>query len=523
MNAVSPKLTPYDVVPYPSDAFPQTDPRRISCLARMFGLDVASPRRARVLELGCASGGNILPLAARMPGSEFVGVDFSNVQIGEARRLMLNQGLGNVVFHQMDLADIGADFGSFDYIICHGVYSWVPVATQAAILRIAHDNLSQNGVAFISYNTYPGWKSREILRDSMQFHTRALPYGAQQVAHARGMLDFMRKVSAPASTFSRLLEDQGALIKDAPDNYLLHEYLESDNRPCYFHQFNARIEAAGLTYLGDTDTFMMFAENFGAETQQALMNETQGNQILIEQYLDFCTNRSFRQTLVVKASHQASINRQIKPESMKQFCYRGLITGVTGDMADPASQLMFATRRGNQLRAADSFTKAALFSLLEHQPGSVDFKGWLSAIATKLGGSDPQRADALAILITQMVVGGHIDMFDEPFVSGKAETGKPKADDFARRQLAAGVVSIATPFHEPQRLNIVETALLPKLDGTRGPGALIAHLEAEVAAGRLQFHKDGQPITARKDIAEQARQHFHANIASLGQKALLAH
>ena len=522
MNAVQHAAFAYDTVPYPSDAFPQTDPRRTSCLARLFGLSPVNPHKARVLELGCASGGNLLPLAARLPDCEFTGVDYSSRQIEEARRLVFDLGHANVVFHQMDLGDIDAGFGTFDYIICHGVYSWVPVATQQAILRIAHDNLSENGIAFISYNTYPGWKSREILRDSMLFHTRTLPYGQTQAAHARGMLEFMRKASAPASTFSKLLDDQGALIKDAPDNYLLHEYLESDNRPCYFHQFNTRIEAQGLTYLGDTDTFMMFSENFGSETQQALLNETQGNQIMIEQYLDFCTNRSFRQSVLVKASHKAAINRQIKPEALKQFTWRGLFIGVQGDVADAESQLMFKTRRGSELRGNDAFTKAAFFALMQAQPGVLDFEGWLGAIDARLGGSDPQRGVALAILLVQMVVGGHIDMLDTPVIVAAAVAENVTADDFARRQLAAGLVSLASPFHETQRLGVVEAALLPKLDGTHDSKALIAHLAAEVAAGRLQFHRDGKPVTAKKDIAEQAAQHFHANIASLAQKGLLA-
>ena len=58
----------------------------------------------------------------------------------------------------------------FDYIICHGVYSWVLEATRAAILRLCRDGLTNHGVAYISYNTYPGWRLRQVVREAMLFH-----------------------------------------------------------------------------------------------------------------------------------------------------------------------------------------------------------------------------------------------------------------------------------------------------------------------------------------------------------------
>ncbi len=525
-QAQMPEPTPYDIVPYPSDAFPQTDPRRMACVARMFGLIAADPRKARVLELGCASGGNILPLAGRLPQAEFVAVDFSAVQIGEAERLAREYGIKNIRFEHMSLADIDAGFGLFDYIICHGIYSWVTPEIQAAILRVCHDNLCDEGVAFVSYNTYPGWKPREILRDSMLFHTRHIPYGPAKLASARGMLDFMRKTSPAGSIFRQILDEQGAMLAHAADNYVLHDFLERDNLPCYFNEFNDRLEAAGLAYLAETDVFTMFAENFGAETHQALLNETNANQVLMEQYLDYCTNRAFRQTLIVKAGRADRIKRRLEAKTMQQFNYRGLFVGVEGDRADPKADLVFRTRRNTQLVARDAFGKAALLSLLERQPGTLNFQGWLSAIKARIGGPKMLEGPVepvlnLSSLITQLVVGGNLDLFDEAIMPPLKNVSSPKADAFARRQVSSGVASIATPYHETTRLSVVETALLPKLDGTKTTADLIAHLEKEVASGRLLFQKDGATIVGADEVAAAARQHFEVSLASLEQKAML--
>src|SRR4051794_35074498 len=113
-------------MPYESVPFPQTQPARLAAVAHVFSLAAPSPRTARVLELGCASGGNLIPLAAHYPEGEFVGVDLSQRQIDEGKARIERLGLKNIRLRQMSLMDLKPKDGTFDYIICHGVYSWVP-------------------------------------------------------------------------------------------------------------------------------------------------------------------------------------------------------------------------------------------------------------------------------------------------------------------------------------------------------------------------------------------------------------
>ena len=125
----------YDVVPYESFPFDFTMPERLHAVGRLFGMAPPDFLTARVLELGCAGGGNLVPMAARYPKADFIGVDLSAVEIGLARDLAAAAETSNVEFRHLSIADIGADLGLFDYIICHGVLSWVPTPVQEAIFR----------------------------------------------------------------------------------------------------------------------------------------------------------------------------------------------------------------------------------------------------------------------------------------------------------------------------------------------------------------------------------------------------
>ena len=126
----------YDVVPYISYPYSNTHPEHLYTVARFFDADAVNPKKARVLELGCASGGNMIPMAIKFPDSEFVGVDYSSVQIAEANKHKEKMGLTNLEFKGISIADIDAKLGKFDYIIVHGILSWVPKDIQDKIFEI---------------------------------------------------------------------------------------------------------------------------------------------------------------------------------------------------------------------------------------------------------------------------------------------------------------------------------------------------------------------------------------------------
>src|SRR5262245_8757143 len=161
--------TSYDVVPYESNVFSQSHPDRLATIATLLGMRPAPVTDCRVLELGCASGGNVIPMAVSLPGSRFVGIDLSSRQIEMGRRTVESLALTNLDLKQFDIRNLTKDVGQFDYIICHGVFSWVPREVQDKILEVCAQNLSPRGVAYVSYNTYPGWHMRGLIRDMMLY------------------------------------------------------------------------------------------------------------------------------------------------------------------------------------------------------------------------------------------------------------------------------------------------------------------------------------------------------------------
>jgi 2-polyprenyl-3-methyl-5-hydroxy-6-metoxy-1,4-benzoquinol methylase len=183
----------YDSVPYPSLAFLQTHPDRLAVLGTLYGMIPPPVEHCRVLEMGCGDGSNLIPMAYGLPGSEFMGVDLAANPVERAQQRVRRLDLKNIRIEQMDLMEIDANFGKFDYIIAHGVYAWVPEPIQKKILEICGANLSANGVAFVSYNTSPAGHVRQALRQMMQFHerrsTRRSDVSGSRVMAGRGFLE----------------------------------------------------------------------------------------------------------------------------------------------------------------------------------------------------------------------------------------------------------------------------------------------------------------------------------------------
>lgn len=145
----------YNDTPYTSFVFPACQPTRLHALAKIKGLNPPPIETAKILEIGCSFGGNVLPFAIRYPNSQIIGIDLSEHQINVGQQMFEEMGIKNVELVAADISQVSFNL-KFDYIICHGVFSWVPEFVQSAILSVIKNYLVENGIAYISYNTYPG-------------------------------------------------------------------------------------------------------------------------------------------------------------------------------------------------------------------------------------------------------------------------------------------------------------------------------------------------------------------------------
>lgn len=289
----------YDHTPYPAQAYEFCHPSHLGAIARLFGVAAAPAATARILDIGCASGTHLLWLASHLPAAELLGIDFSAVQVNAARTAATAQGLTNVHFEQADLLDFDPGPVPFDYIIAHGFLSWVPDPVKQRLLEFCRDHLAGHGVAFISYNCYPGWHLQEGLRMLAQTepHSPAEPCaGVERMLH---VLEQAKPAYAQAP-HGALLDSTLRRLRAKPHDVLIHDELGPVNDPCYFLQFVGWAGECGLHYLGDAD-FATDWPDAWPESLRNVLREHGYGRLHAQQYLDFVANRSFRQSLLCRA------------------------------------------------------------------------------------------------------------------------------------------------------------------------------------------------------------------------------
>lgn len=133
----------YDHAPYSFRAHTVTHPRNLAAAALLLGVPAPPVESCRVLELGCARGGNLIPMAQDLPGSQFMGIDYSQRQIEEGRSIIEALSLDNIQLLCEDITQVQALSGKFDYIIAHGLYSWVPDGVRDRLLSLCKARLAE--------------------------------------------------------------------------------------------------------------------------------------------------------------------------------------------------------------------------------------------------------------------------------------------------------------------------------------------------------------------------------------------
>ena len=513
--------TSYDEVPYESFPFPQTHPDRLATLGQLFGLQPPDLRNCRVLEMGCAAGGNLIPMALAMPDAEFVGVDLSAVQIAQGQHAITELGIANIRLMAMSITDVGPSFGQFDYIVSHGVYSWVPNAVQEAMLAICAQLLSPNGIVYISYNTLPGWHMRGMVRDLMRYHTHQFSDSKQQVPQARAILKFLtNSVPVENNAYGILLKSELESLSRSADYYIQHEHLEEINEPLYFHEFVDRAARHGLQYLAEADFDTMLTTNFPPEVQETVVRIAP-DVIRQEQYMDFLRNRTFRQTLLVH--HNLTVNRTLTPERLLSLWVSALLMPMNAE-PELATQKeeAFRSTTGRGIKTPNPVTKAALVVLARRWPESIALSELLQEALALLCLPDAQAGQP-GLSATQTLASDLLQCYGVGIVELHAQpsgfTGKagmfPKASPLARWQVSQGLKSITTLRHELISLDPNLSRLLALLDGTRDRRTLCDEVGRWALAGHSVKKNKGNEL--EKAVSERV----NTALAQLSRSALL--
>ena len=327
--------TIYSELGYKSMPFPYTTPATLEAYAALVGVSAPNPKTARVLELGATYGGNIISQALFNPDATFVGIELSQEQVEKGNEVIANAGLTNVSLVQSDIASIGSEIGTFDYIIAHGVYSWVDDGVKDALLRLVDEHLAEDGIAYISYNTYPGWHTMDEVRQLMMFSNRDKTQfnHKEKVLHGKTIGSI---VGSQILKYDNLKERNskflGALrsVMQKDEYYVGHDHLEPNNDPVYFYQFNDHLEAHNLAYLCDADLTLSMVRSFDADIADTLDKLALNDHVAQEQYLDFMLDTTFRKSIICKAKHAESVIYDMgNPELVNSVPMRTIINSFT--------------------------------------------------------------------------------------------------------------------------------------------------------------------------------------------------
>jgi SAM-dependent methyltransferase/methyltransferase-like protein len=468
--------TAYDEVPYPGYPYPQTHPDRLATSGRLFGMTPAPVERCRVLELGCGDGGNLIPMAYGLPESSFVGIDLASSAVAKGQARAGALGLDNVELVCRDLADYGPALGSFDFIVAHGVYSWVSDAVRDELLALCARALAPDGIAFVSYNALPGGHMRTMLREMMLFHARGTGTPRGQVERARGLLRVLAEAHAGSGGYRGMLTEQLERTERQSDAAILHDDLAAQSRPLYFHEFAAHAARHGFQYLAEADFFEMHAGTSSPSVIAAL-DELGDNVLAREQYLDFLKCRMYRQTLLCRAD--VRLERQLAPAVAAGF----LVTSQARP-ADPGANLRdrsvveFRDPRGTALRTDEPLIKLALERLASSWPRAVPFDELLHGARDAVSVADAPRAprDATHVLGESILRGYAADVvqlhvYQPRFADVPGRY--PCASALARLQAECGE-PLTTLRHTSVRVDDdAGRRLVTLLDGTRDRHALV--------------------------------------------------
>jgi len=429
----------YDQIPYTTHPQAVMHPDRLASVATLFGMTPAPVAACRVLEMGCGSAGNLIPMAYRLPGSRFTGVDLNDKAIAKGRQLAGELGLANLDLLAMDLCGIGPELGEFDYILAHGLYSWIPDQIRDRFLAVCRERLAPQGVVFISYNTLPGRYIRTMLRDMMLYHTRNCPDVAERIVQARGLLRMLGEAHLVPASFQPMIDEETRRLLALDDGWLLHDDLAPVNDSFYVRDFVARAARHSLQYLGDAQPHLMFDNRIS-------LDWVGGDLIEREQYFDFLCLRPFRPTLL--CGGEVRLERPASPERMDRFRFsspakqsKGQIEGLHSvcltEVPDAVARV--ATAMGAVYPHALAFDK-----LLESVPDREALRGILFAFISSGFATFHTHGDA-------------------PVYSASP---RPRASRLARWESATtGVVTYSN--HTPNKVDGMVRSLIGLMDGTR--------------------------------------------------------
>jgi methyltransferase-like protein len=492
---------PYDVTPYIDLSYVATHPDRLATMARLLGQKAAPVSECRVLEIGCAAGGNLLPMAYSLPKAEFVGIDYSARQIEDGKERINRLGFKNVNLICADLAAMDEAFiaalGTFDYFIAHGFYSWTPPAVRDAMLALCRRVLRANGVGYVSYNTYPGWHALKMIREAMLYQGQDADTPAELATEGRKMASFLAQNANDGmhkQIFRHYVEMLESNLKGTDNSFLLHDELSEVNDPVYFYQFVDHLKQHGLQYLVEVELRAVLISSFKPEVQDALKAMV-WDLVDLEQKMDFIRNQTFRQTLICHA--EETVDHKIKPQGLTESWLRSSARRVTAPSSPlPAGVAQFAGKDEAVLTTNHPLSIAAMEILAKNWPRALTFTDLAAAARKALGDSksNPVAGGAQEIMtLASTLLSAHgqssqlVEVHSVQPQLVQVVSERPIASPMARFEAETRAI-VTNVWHDRVTLLPIQQSILHYLDGSRTLRELEILLKSVLEPAQLHEH-----------------------------------
>jgi methyltransferase-like protein/SAM-dependent methyltransferase len=512
-------LTVYDEVLYPATTFPQTHPNRLATIAFLRGMQPAPIHHCRVLELGCGAGSNLIGMAFQLPASEFIGLDLARLPIASGQNFVKDLGLSNITLRAMDVCQAAVEqLGRFDYIIAHGVYSWVPQPVRERILAICREMLNPQGVAYISYNAYPGNHLRDLVRGMMLFHTARFEDPIEKVGQARGLLRFLGDSSPKVDYYIAAIRAQFERTLKYTDEAFFHDDLSEVNQPFYFHEFMSDAERHGLRFVGEARLNEIEAGKFTPQVMER-MNELAGApEVVREQYKDFIRGCAFRETVLC---HQdLEISPDLLVEQVPKL-YASCDAAPKEDEDPKIEASVFQRKGGMEMKATHPLVSAALRSLISQWPAAVSFEALVDNARVDTPSQVPDDAEIVANALLRAYRIGFVELQISARELTNKVSDRPSVSRLARFQLERGESAtnqshLFIRFPDPLRRRLVQL-----LDGTRNQEMLTRDLIEYVRSGHAEVLENGARIENMAEVVAILERRVREGLESLAREGML--
>jgi len=419
---------------------------------------------------------------------------------------------------QADLVDVDEALSapdlprSYDYIVAHGVYSWVPAELQDRIWAVIRRWLAPDGVAYVSYNALPGWHMRGMVGQMMRFHADPDAAPDERIGQARALVDWLAEAVPSKDPYGAWLRREADLIDEQPDGWLFHDLLAEDNHPALLTTVVERASVHELAYLCDADLPSMSTARLPREVRETLARLGE-DPVTLEQYLDFVLCRSFRRSLFVRSATARA--RQMDWSRVRELHVRGLVEaeGLVGRDGTEA----FRNRQGEGLRTAQPVLRSALHNLIDEGPRTVPFAELLDRVRHEAG-DEPDLPRTLARHLLVAFQHELVDLAGHPVVATDEVARHPSTDPVVR---AVEGDRVANLHHRAVPVDGLDRALLTRLDGTRLVPDLVRESYADLVEHRVPIPEGGPPADDAGEIAAWLEVQVPARLAHYARAGLL--